>query len=203
LCNASAPVASVERVVGLGEIGGLAVGRLELAVVGDDATDVLDEHPDHDEVVLDLARELPPDQVLLVGARARKAVVVDLESGQQAFEDLAVAMLVADTVAGCVGVAEQQHAKRPRAALALERPRAAKTVAVRPQQVATGFVLDAGLDSGDELVADGVVILEELAGHARAVGDLPGAGKASTFAGLDRSRGSQARLGYSSRRPCA
>ena len=75
------------REVGLGEQQLAAVRGQERPIARDHPADVLDQHGDHHEVVLDALGVVAPDQVLLIGARARQAEVEHLDPGEPPLHD--------------------------------------------------------------------------------------------------------------------
>src|SRR5690606_31603111 len=151
-------------------------------------------NPEDEKVVLHLPRHLPVDQVLLVGPGSGHPEVVDLDVRKQRFEDVAVAVLVADAVACGVRVAEEQDATAAGAPRGLELVVAAEPALVHPDQVSARLVLDARLHARDEAVAEHRVVLVQLTIHRRRITPCPAGAEEEramirAWSGTDKSDG--------------
>jgi hypothetical protein len=106
-------------------------------------------------------------QVLLIGACARQAEVVDLDVGHQRFEHVPEPMDVADAVARGERVAEQEDAGASIGPRRFELALGPESGRIRANEVAAPFVIDSNAETRNEPEADDGMVLELRHYHRR------------------------------------
>ncbi len=98
--------------------------------------------------------ELLVDQILLVRAGSRQGQVVDLQPGNQFFQQIAVSLAVRDPLPGRKRIAEEQDPGSCGDLCLGKFMATAKTTLIDADEVAAPFMLNPGSNPGYETVAD-------------------------------------------------